>query len=98
MFDTRFQSHRVDGMLSCPSESMVWSSYSIPHDFPCFVPCTCSGFAFIICNVQAVERVHPDQVLLGDTPPKPDLSLVVVRWGGEKDCDPVHEGGGGFMS
>jgi len=48
-----------------------------------------------------VERVHPDQILraskCGPTgPPRPDLSFAVVRWGGEKDCDPVHEGGGGW--
>ena len=47
----------------------------------------------------AVERVHPDQILRASKSPQapiPDLSFVVVRWGGEKECDPVHDGGGGW--
>jgi len=46
----------------------------------------------------AVERIHPDQIRREEEgpPPAPQLSVLVVRWCGEKDCDPVHEGGGGW--
>lgn len=48
--------------------------------------------------VMAVERVHPDQIRLQSEGalPRPNVSFMVVRWGGEKHCDPVHEGGGGW--
>ena len=46
-----------------------------------------------------VECVHPCQVRrLADLPsaPEPEVSFVVVRWGGEKQCDEVKEGHGGW--
>lgn len=44
------------------------------------------------------EWVHVSQLwdAKRGEPPRPDLSFLVVRWGGEEDCDPVSEGNGGW--
>eukprot|EP01065_Artemidia_motanka_P049455 TRINITY_DN81_c2_g1_i1.p1 TRINITY_DN81_c2_g1~~TRINITY_DN81_c2_g1_i1.p1 ORF type:complete len:708 (+),score=218.77 TRINITY_DN81_c2_g1_i1:83-2206(+) len=39
-------------------------------------------------------RVVPERVQ--SNPAAPRLSLVVVRWGGDRSCDPVHHGDGGW--
>eukprot|EP01062_Namystynia_karyoxenos_P084116 TRINITY_DN982_c4_g1_i1.p1 TRINITY_DN982_c4_g1~~TRINITY_DN982_c4_g1_i1.p1 ORF type:complete len:754 (+),score=242.72 TRINITY_DN982_c4_g1_i1:120-2381(+) len=39
-------------------------------------------------------RVAPQMVCA--SPPPPRLSLFLVRWGGARNCDPVHHGDGGW--
>jgi len=45
---------------------------------------------------RSLECIHPDCLLPADQPtPDVEVTFVVVRWA-SNDCDPVHEGGGGW--
>eukprot|EP00756_Hemistasia_phaeocysticola_P063623 Hpha_TRINITY_DN70_c0_g1::TRINITY_DN70_c0_g1_i1::g.110115::m.110115 len=48
-------------------------------------------------STRAYQTVPPDQCRPYESPPpEPLLSLLVFRWGGERACDPVHGGDGGW--
>ena len=47
---------------------------------------------------RSLECIHPECLLPADQPtPDVEVTFVVVRWA-SNDCDPVHEGGGGYFS